>query len=425
MRFTDSLLQKKVNSKNYLTVPELKRSEDYLIKISQRITFSSELDALSKKVPLPRCSRILSLNPFLDEEGILRVGGRIRQADIPFGARHQSIIAKGTHLGKLLANYEHKLFPGAGPEAVISSLRQRYWIIGARLLVKKTLKQCMECRKRLSKPRIPIMADLPECRLAMNSPCFYFTGVDFFGPLQIKQGRAHHKRWGCLFTCMSTRAVHLEVSESLDTSSFLNTLERFINRRGHPKTILSDCGSNFKGADKELKKCLQELKQDAIGEYAARKEIEWKFNPPDAPHMGGAWERLIRSVKQSMKVVLKERCVTDFELNTIFSAVEGIVNSRPLTPVSDNSADFEALTPNHLLLGRPNLSLSPNVVYKTDMTSSNRWKHVQFMISNFWRRWRKEYLSRLSQRSKWTGGCDNLKIGDIVQITDKNISRGR
>ena len=269
------------------------------------------------------------------------------------------------------------------------------------------------------------MADLPDCRLAIASPCFYYTGVDYFGPLSVKVGRAHHKRWGCLFTCMTTRAVHMEVVESLDTSSFINTLQRFINRRGHPKTILSDCGSNFKGADRELKKCLVELKQDVISDFAARKDIEWRFNPPDAPHMGGAWERLVRTVKQSLKVILKERCVTDFELMTIFTEVEGIVNSRPLTAVSDDVADLEALTPNHFLIGRSNLSLSPNILYKTDVTSSKRWKHVQYMISNFWRRWRREYLSTLTERRKWVKNNKNLAVGNLVQVVDRNLPRGR
>ena len=161
--------------------------------------------------------------------------------------------------------------------------------------------------------------------------------------------------------------------------------------------MLSDCGSNFKGADKELKECLKELKQDTIGEFAVRKEVEWRFNPPDAPHMGGAWERLVRTVKQSLKVILKENDITDFELMTVFTEVESIVNSRPLTAVSDDALDFEALTPNHFLLGRANLSLSPNIVYKTDITSNKRWKHVQYMISNFWRRLRREYLSTFRQ----------------------------
>ena len=230
----------------------------------------------------------------------------------------------------------------------------------------------MECKRCLTKPINPLMADLPDCRLAIALPCFYYTRVDYFGPLSEKVGRAHHKRWGCLFICMTTRAVNLEVEELLDTSSFIDTLQRFINRRGHPKTILSDRGSNFKGAVRELKKCLGTLKQDIIGDFAARKDIEWRFNPPHAPHMGCAWEHLVRTAKQSLKVIVKEQCVIDFELMTILTEVEGIVNSRPLTAANDDVAHLEVLTPNHILIGRSNLSLSPNVVYRTDVTSSKR-----------------------------------------------------
>ena len=146
---------------------------------------------------------------------------------------------------------------------------------------------------RLKKPVNTLMADLPDCRLAIASPCFYYTGVEYFGLLSVKVGWAHHKRLSCLFACMTTRAVHLEVVESLDTSSFINRLQRFINRWCRPKILLSDCGSNFKGADKELKKCLGEIKQDIIGDFAAKKHIEWRFDLPDTPHMGGAWECLV------------------------------------------------------------------------------------------------------------------------------------
>ena len=286
LRFINSTRTKQKPNKNYLTVSELKQSEHRLVIMSQIEDFNEEIVTLSKGLSLSSQSRLLSLRPFLDQKGALRVGGRIKHADVPFGAKHQLILAKDAHISLLLVRHEHLIYSGLGPEALISSLRQRYWVIGARRLVKGALKNCMECKRRLTKPVNPLMADLPDCRLAIASPCFYYTGVDYFGPLSVKVGRAHHKRWGCLFTCMTTRAVHMEVVESLDTSSFINTLQRFINRRGHPKTILSDCGSNFKGADRELKKCLVELKQDVIGDFAARKDIEWRFNPPDVPPMG-------------------------------------------------------------------------------------------------------------------------------------------
>ena len=114
----------------------------------------------------------------------------------------------------------------------------------------------MECKKKNAMPRIPIMADLPKCRLAFGAPAFSYNGADYFGPILVKYGHSNPKRWGCLFTCMTTRAVHLKLAESLNTDDFINALERFVNRRGHPETIFSDCGSNFKGADQELTKCL-------------------------------------------------------------------------------------------------------------------------------------------------------------------------
>ncbi|XP_066917089.1 uncharacterized protein [Clytia hemisphaerica] len=127
------------------------------------------------------------------------------------------------------------------------------------------------------------MADLPNSRMQLNQPPFTNTGVDFFGPILVKQGRKRLKRWVSLFTCMTVRCVHLEVVESMETDDFLNALQRFISRRQKPRKLLSDCGSNFKGAVNELKEELRKLNQHKIGEFCSLREIEWQFNPPSAP----------------------------------------------------------------------------------------------------------------------------------------------
>ena len=189
--------------------------------------------------------------------------------------------------------------------------------------------------------------------------------------------------------------------------------------------IVSDCGSNFKGADTEMKAALIELHQNqsAIGTYCAEKEIEWRFIPPESPHMGGAWERLVGSVKRPLRSMLGYRLVDDFELITMFTEAENIVNSRPLTPVSDNVDDLEALTPNHFLLGRVNVSLPISETFELHIPSRRRLRRVQSLAKHFWTRWRKEYLPSKTTRPKWNKEQRNMRIGDLVLLVERDGSR--
>ena len=155
------------------------------------------------------------------------------------------------------------------------------------------------------------MADLHKCRLSVLTGPFHFTGVDYFGPIMVKVRRNTLKRWGCLFTCLGTRAVHLELADSLETDDFILVLRNFIGRRGHSAEIHSDNGTNFVEANHELRDCLAKLKQDTVKNYLAPRGIKWHFNPPLAPHFGGAWERLVRSVKTALKATVKDVCVSE------------------------------------------------------------------------------------------------------------------
>jgi transposase InsO family protein len=194
------------------------------------------------------------------------------------------------------------------------------------------------------------MADLQIDRVQPDKPPFTYVGVDFFGPLFVKQGRSRVKRYGCLFTCLVIRAIHIEIAHSLDVSSFIDALRRFIARRGRPEEIRSDRGTNFIGAERELKESLEKWNHSKLNEFLCLKEIKWKFNPAAASHMGGAWERLIRSIKKILKALLDEQLVNDETLATAMAEVEAIVNSRPITPNPDSPFDTEALTPNHVLM---------------------------------------------------------------------------
>ena len=179
---------------------------------------------------------------------------------------------------------------------------------------------------------------VPQSRLQAFTPPFYNTGVDYFSPLLVKERRSTVKRYGCLFTCLVTRAVHLEIALSL------MALRRMMARRGKPTNIYSDNGTNFVGAERELKECLDGMDQAGISDTLSQDRIQQFFNPPSAPHFGGVWERIVKSAKKALKITLNGQLVNDETLLTLMAEIESLLNSRPLTHVSVDPQDLEAIT---------------------------------------------------------------------------------
>ena len=206
------------------------------------------------------------------------------------------------------------------------------------------------------------MADLPSARLQIDQPPFSHVGIDYFGPYQVLQSRSLVKRYGCVFTCMMVRAFYIEISNSLTTDLFLCALCRFVSRRGKPVHIYSDRGTNFSGAAKRLRACLLAIDQEQLKRFLGEKEIAWSFNPPTASHMGGAWKRMIGSIRRTLDALMTTQTLTEESLATLMAEVEGIINSRPLFPVIIDSRDDEPLTPNHMLLLRDNPNLPPGIL---------------------------------------------------------------
>lgn len=194
------------------------------------------------------------------------------------------------------------------------------------------------------------MADLPAARLRLFKPAFYSTGMDCFGPFEVKVGRRREKRWGIIFKCLTTRAVHLDLLTAIDTDAFLMALRRFIARRGTPAELFSDQGTNFKGGERELREAFTRM-SPSLQALLAPQKIAFRFNPPAAPHFGGVWEREIRSVKSALYATLGARPVTEEVLHTVLTEVEGILNSKPLGYVSADASDPDPITPHVLLMG--------------------------------------------------------------------------
>jgi len=244
------------------------------------------------------------------------------------------------------------------------------------------------------------------------------------GPRTRSKTPALAKRYGCIFSCLRYRAVHIEVSEDLSTDSFISATLRFVGRRAPPRVIYSDNGTNFKGAEFEVIEALKSWNLEKIQRSLSRRGIEWVFNPPGASHQGGVWERLIRSTKKILRSLVGNRELNDESLRTFRVEVEKIMNDRPITPVSSDPQDLEALTPSHILLMRQNLWTSIKDFDK-DQSYKARWEQVQSLASTFWKRWIHEYLPTLQATQKWLKRKPNFSVGDLVLVVDKDVQRGR
>ncbi|XP_068696916.1 uncharacterized protein [Montipora foliosa] len=236
------------------------------------------------------------------------------------------------------------------------------------------------------------MEDLPTFHTTAFEPCFTHTGVDLFGPLNAKRGRAVVKRWGVLFTCLNSRAVHLELASSLETDCFINVLRRFISRRGTPKTIHSEIGTNLVGAAREIKEAIAAWNEKHIQDQLLQKGY----------HL-----------------------VDEEVLATVLTEVEAILNSRPLCAASDDPDDQDPLTPNHLLLQKAVHNLPPGSFVKEDLFSRKKWRQAQILADHFWKRWLKEYILSLQARQKWQKPRRNAEVGDLVLLVDDCLPRSQ
>lgn len=419
IRYRDKLRKRSKEHGSELTVQEVKGAELVLIKHVQSQAYSQEINLLKKEKQVT--GSLQDLLPVLNEDGVICVGGRLKHGNMSTSQKHPVILPYRSPLSDRIARWYHNV-AHVGTEWTLCLMRMSFWIIKGRSLVKQIKKDCVVCKKLYRAPCIQQMADLPQERLEPNKPPFSCIGLDCFGPFYVKIGRAEVKRYGCVFTCFCTRAIHIEKLDSLETDSFLNGFRRFSARRGYPVKAFSDNGTNITGAQAELSKAVRQLDRRQIQAFSVQHEVEWHFNPPHASHMGGLWERMIRTIRRVMSAVLKDCRLNDEVLVTLLCEVEAIVNSRPLTKVSDDVKDMATLTPNHLLLLREGPKAMPGEFGPGDMYRK-RWRYIQHLADQFWRRWVREYLPILQHRSKWTQEKVNVKVGDVVLVCDETTPR--
>ena len=259
------------------------------------------------------------------------------------------------------------------------------------------------------------MSALPHQRLALDQPFFTNTSVDLFGHFEVRRGRSSVKRWVALFACMTSRSIHLEPVFSLEIDSFLDAFRRFQGRRGQVKELWSDNATNFTGANRELKRVFEDWNDQGLSERFRQKGVDWHFLPSRASHHGGCHERLIRSARSCLRHVLEEQPLHDESFMTLLVECEFVLNSRPLTYVSRDPSDLRALSPNDVLIPRPGEGLPPGH-HPPGEALRRRWRTVQQLTCQFWRRFRKEYLGILSLRTKWLKEKRDYAIGDLVVI---------
>nr|CAH7768789.1 unnamed protein product [Callosobruchus chinensis] len=426
IRFAENCKTKRMNAlrvSNHLSVGEIKDAAFRLTKISQHLWYKSELGRLREGKPLKYNSKVLNLKPFIDDCGILRVGGRLEQAKFAFEKKHPIILSDECALSRLIVEDAHKKLFHAGPRHVLAVIREEYWIIGGRRLCNKVISKCIVCYRYRAKALTPIMASLPEQRLNPRLS-FQVTGVDYAGPFMIKdrsgRGCRLSKAYACLFICFTVKVVHLELVTDLSKDAFISALRVFVARRGKPSQIFSDNGTNFVASSSELRELGGFIckNKDELEKSVHNEGIDWRFIPPRSPHFGGLWEAGVKSIKHHLRRVLKDNHFTFEQFYTILVQVEAILNSRPISPLSESVEDLNPLTPSHFLVGRPLMAVPDADVSTVPVNRLSLYQHIQQLVQHIWSRWSKEYVSELQVRTKWKVNQHSLQKGVLVLKKD-------
>jgi len=404
---------------------EIDKAEKFLVKLVQQECFAAERDLLSRQKAVNKKSQLYKLTPYIDKDGLIRASGRLDEAlYLPEDTRRPFILPKNHYLSKLIMTYYHEAYHHQNQAVILNAVRQKFWIIGAKPLLKVVQRSCMSCRIENAKPTPPLMGQLPTDRITPYVRPFSYTGVDLFGPMQVTVGRRHEKRWAVIFTCLTVRAVHIELVDSLSTDAFLVCFHSFINRRGTPVRMRSDNGTNFIGAQKELHADKRQLNVDRIQDDATKLGVEWVFNCPLNPSAGGCWERLIRIVKRLLSKTVQNDAPKEETLRAALIEAESIINSRPLTDVPLLHSEQEPLTPNHFLLGCANATQTRyNDVAPVSLRK--QWHILQHLSRRLWKQWTVEFLPQLLRRPKWCQDVTPLKVGDLVIVCDSTLPRGQ
>ena len=393
----------------------------YLLKQDQEYYYLAErYKLLGKALPENvRPTMIQTLGLYLDARGLIRCRGRIQNVTFKVDTE-PVLLARKSSLTRLIIMQAHLQTHHGGVAETLAHLRENFWLPKGRQVVKSTLYQCYVCRVLTGRPfQYPGPPALPPERVVHNHP-FHTTGVDYAGPITIATvDREDKKYYVCLFTCASSRAIHLELARDLSASTFLHVFRRFISRRSCPKIIISDNGTAFRATAKVL----GELQcHPEVTPFLTNRGITWRFNPPGAPWHGGFFERLVGLTKGTLRKALYRKSITEEELITVLSEVEQHLNNRPLTYIDDDLNHPSPLTPAHLLYGRRLEShqifdiadqLNADFAEQSDLNVA--LSRVSSIISKWKEIWEREYINSLREKFY---GAQVPHNGQIPQVGD-------
>ena len=386
------------NKESNLSQEEMSSAKVELLRHAQTEVFKEEIEVLRAKKNIPKSSKLHQLSCYLDEEGLLRIKGRLDNSDLSFDSKHP-VVLPNCWISRLIVLDYHSSMKHAGVSTIVNAIREKYWILNLRRITKSVIKSCVPCQRLAAKSCNQETGPLPAERVNKKNP-FSSTGIDYAGPLYVSDSTEKH--YICLFTCMITRAVHLELTPSLSVEDFLLAFRRFTARRGLPESIISDNAKTFLSASNRLEKM-----------YGDRRP-KWSFIAPRSPWRGGVWERMVRTVKTLIRRTVGKLCLSRSELDTLLAEVEFVVNSRPITAVTDGPDDFKGITPNDFLMFHGAIDTNRA---KESLAKNNR------RLQQVWTLWTNAYLKQLpSGVPQFKERC-NLKINSIVLIREDHLPR--
>ncbi|XP_011884052.1 PREDICTED: uncharacterized protein LOC105571188 [Vollenhovia emeryi] len=414
----------------FITCSEVSYALNIMYRAVQKTGFPEEYRALIKGETIRTTSNLLSLSPFIDTDGLIRVGGRLKNAQLSFDTCHPILLPRNHTLTRLIILREHERNAHAGLQATMAAVRQRVWPLSLRSVTRKTLQNCVTCFKIKPTSSEAIMGALPAGRITVSRP-FHHCGIDYAGPLLIREGKRrnarHSKAYVAVFVCFATKAVHIELVSDLTSDAFIAALKHFVSRRGKPMAIYSDNGTNFVGAQRQLREFYESLSRDSvqtdINNFLRNQGTSWNFIPPNAPHFGGLWEAAVKSAKYHLYRIIGRAHLTFEELQTVLCEVEAILNSRPLTQLSSDPNDLTYLTPGHFLVGTLLNGFPSSDLCDVNENRLVRWQRVEQLRQHFWRRWSTEYLHSLQERHKWKiNKGRQLKQDQLVLLKQQGLA---
>lgn len=425
-RFLNNCKYSTNNVYGVITASEMLIAERSIIQIVQKETFKREFNALKKGEHISHTSSLRKLTPELDEHNIIRVGGRLKHADIPSDAKNPIVLPKCNMISKLIIREAHLKCMHGGPKLTEATLRQKFWVLNSQHEIKKVTNNCVICFKQKNRTLTQTMAHLPKNRVKMLERPFTNTAVDYTGAYDVKLGKGRGfktaKAYICIFACMATKAIHAELVSDLSAETYIAAFRRLIDIRGMIKNLYSDNGTCFIRADKDLQ-ALTEIQEEEFNTVICNELTKcgtnWHFSPPGAPHFNGLAEASVRSIKTHLKKTIGQVKLTYEEFSTVLRQIEACVNSRPLCAMSSDPNDLESITPGHFLIGSPLLAPPDESFLETNSNWLSRC--MQKITQVLWKRFQAEYLTQLQEKSKWFEEKNEPKVNELVLIREENV----